>query len=140
MVATVDRGLFERDFWSIEIAGERPDISSTSGFCIWRKNCRAYAESDSTYFRCPSAKIVSNARDDFPLPERPVNTTILLRGTSTEMFFKLWVRAPLITILSSIVLGVACPVANAKRCGTGVRTSALNDDFTCPDRSIGACF
>ena len=37
-IATVDRGLFERDFWSIEMAGERPEISSTSGFCIWRRN------------------------------------------------------------------------------------------------------
>ena len=27
-------------------------------------------------FRCPSAKIVSNASDDFPEPESPVNTTI----------------------------------------------------------------
>src|SRR3989338_6005819 len=99
MVATVERGLFERLFWSIEIAGERPDISSTSGFCIWRRNCRAYAESDSTYLRCPSANIVSNASDDLPLPERPVNTTILLRGIYTLTFLRLWVRAPLMTIL-----------------------------------------
>src|SRR3989344_691890 len=94
MVATVDRGFDERDFWSMEIAGERPVISSTSGFCIWWRNCRAYAESDSTYLRCPSAKMVSNAKDDFPLPESPVKTIILLRGISTVMFFKLWVRAP----------------------------------------------
>src|SRR3989344_3546959 len=99
MVATVERGLLERLFWSMEIAGDRPDISSTSGFCICRKNCRAYAESDSTYLRWPSAKIVSNAKDDFPLPDSPVNTTILLRGISTEIFFRLWVRAPFMTIL-----------------------------------------
>src|SRR3989344_1377441 len=99
MVATVERGLLERLFWSMEIAGESPDISSTSGFCICRRNCRAYAESDSTYFRCPSAKIVSNANDDFPEPESPVNTTILFRGISTVIFFKLWVFAPLTIIL-----------------------------------------
>src|SRR3990167_10116022 len=99
MVATVERGLLERLFWSVEIAGERPVISSTSGFCICRKNCRAYAESDYTYLRWPSAKMVSNARDDFPEPESPVNTTILLRGISTEIFFRLCVRAPLIMIL-----------------------------------------
>src|SRR3989344_4932266 len=99
MVATVERGLLERLFWSMEIAGESPDISSTSGFCICRKNCRAYAESDSTYFRCPSAKMVSNASEDFPLPESPVKTTILWRGTSTLIFFKLCVRAPFMTIL-----------------------------------------
>src|SRR3989338_8306297 len=104
MVATVERGLFERLFWSIEIAGERPDISSTSGFCIWRRNCRAYAESDSTYRRWPSAKIVSNAKDDFPLPESPVKTIILLRGNSTVIFFKLCVRAPLMMILSALVI------------------------------------
>src|SRR3989338_196568 len=94
MVATVERGLLERDFWSMDIAGESPMISSTSGFCICRRNCRAYAESDSTYRRCPSAKIVSNASEDFPLPERPVMTVIAPRGISTEMFFRLCVRAP----------------------------------------------
>src|SRR3989338_5996374 len=99
MVATVERGLLERDFWSMEIAGERPVISSTSGFCIWRKNWRAYAESDSTYLRWPSAKIVSKAKDDFPEPESPVKTTILFRGISTVMFFRLCVLAPLTTIL-----------------------------------------
>src|SRR3989344_2514443 len=99
MVATVEGGLFERLFWSIEMAGERPVISSTSGFCIWRKNWRAYAERDSTYLRWPSAKMVSKAKDDFPEPESPVNTTILFRGISTAMFFKLWVRAPFTMIL-----------------------------------------
>src|SRR3989344_9697457 len=101
MVATVDRGFDERDFWSMEIAGERPVISSTSGFCIWWRNCRAYAESDSTYRRCPSAKMVSNAKDDFPLPESPVNTTILLRGISTVTSLRLWVRAPFTIIFSA---------------------------------------
>src|SRR3989344_4731107 len=43
--------------------------------------------------------MVSNASEDFPLPESPVKTTILLRGISTLMFFRLCVRAPFITIL-----------------------------------------
>src|SRR3989338_484459 len=107
MVATVERGLLERLFWSMEIAGESPDISSTSGFCICRKNCRAYAESDSTYLRWPSAKMVSNASDDFPLPESPVKTIILLRGISTDTFFKLCVRAPFMTIFSFISLSLS---------------------------------
>ena len=102
MVATVERGLFDRLFWSIEIAGERPTISSTSGFCICRKNCLAYEERDSTYLRWPSAKIVSKASEDFPEPERPVKTTILFRGISTVIFFKLWVLAPLTIIFSSL--------------------------------------
>ena len=37
-VPTVDRGLREVVFCSIEIAGERPSIESTSGFCINSKN------------------------------------------------------------------------------------------------------
>lgn len=52
------------------------------------------------YLLCPSAKIVSNAKEDFPDPESPVNTTILLRGSSKLIFFKLWVRAPRMIILS----------------------------------------
>jgi hypothetical protein len=47
-VPTVERGLREVVFWSIEIAGERPSIESTSGFSIIWRNCRAYADSDST--------------------------------------------------------------------------------------------
>ena len=35
--------------------GASPSISSTSGFSMRSRNCRAYAESDSTYRRCPSA-------------------------------------------------------------------------------------
>ena len=35
-------------FCSIEIAGERPSIRSTSGFSICSRNWRAYADSDST--------------------------------------------------------------------------------------------
>ena len=48
IVPTVERGLREVDFWSIEIAGERPSMKSTSGFSICPRNCRAYADSDST--------------------------------------------------------------------------------------------
>jgi hypothetical protein len=34
MVPTVDRGLREVDFWSIETAGDRPSMKSTSGLSI----------------------------------------------------------------------------------------------------------
>jgi hypothetical protein len=47
-VPTVERGLREVVFWSIEIAGERPSMWSTSGFSIIWRNCLAYADSDST--------------------------------------------------------------------------------------------
>jgi hypothetical protein len=32
----------------MEMAGESPSMESTSGFSIIPRNCRAYAESDST--------------------------------------------------------------------------------------------
>ena len=38
-----------------QMAGDRPSMESTSGFSISPRNWRAYAESDSTYLRCPSA-------------------------------------------------------------------------------------
>src|SRR5262245_53342988 len=38
--------------------------------------------------------MVSNARLDLPEPERPVTTTRLSRGISTETFFRLCTRAP----------------------------------------------
>jgi hypothetical protein len=47
-VPTVERGFLEVVFWSIEIAGERPSIESTSGFSIIWRNWRAYADRLST--------------------------------------------------------------------------------------------
>src|SRR5262245_32546622 len=38
--------------------------------------------------------MVSKARLDLPEPERPVTTISLSRGISTEMFLRLWTRAP----------------------------------------------
>jgi len=40
-VPTVERGLRDVVFWSMEIAGESPSIESTSGFSIICRNCRA---------------------------------------------------------------------------------------------------
>ena len=48
MVPTVERGLCEVDFCSMEIAGDKPSMWSTSGFSIIDRNCRAYDDSDST--------------------------------------------------------------------------------------------
>ena len=48
--------------------------------------------------RWPSAKMMSNARVDFPDPESPVTTTSSSRGISKEMFFKLCSLAPLMQI------------------------------------------
>ena len=38
--------------------------------------------------------MVSNASDDFPDPETPVITVSWLWGIESEMFFRLWTRAP----------------------------------------------
>jgi hypothetical protein len=54
-VPTVERGLRLAPFWSMEMAGDRPSIWSTSGFSICPRNCRAYADRLSTYRRWPSA-------------------------------------------------------------------------------------
>jgi hypothetical protein len=48
MVPTVERGFVPVVFCSIEIVGERPRMWSYFGFSICPRNCRAYAESDST--------------------------------------------------------------------------------------------
>src|SRR6266851_3753010 len=103
MVPTVDRGLRLADFWSIDTAGDSPSMKSTSGLSIWPRNCLAYADSDSTYRRWPSAKIVSNARLDLPDPDRPVNTIIASRGKSSETSFRLCSRAPRTTSRSATV-------------------------------------
>ena len=96
---TVERGLWEVVFWSIEIAGDNPEIESTSGFSIPPKNCLAYALKDSTNRLCPSLKIVSNAKVDLPLPLNPVKTTKEYLGISKSIFFKLFSLAPLTNIV-----------------------------------------
>src|SRR5215470_3397414 len=43
--------------------------------------------------------MVSNARLDLPEPESPVTTTSWSRGISSEMFLRLWTRAPCTAIV-----------------------------------------
>src|SRR5690349_10454130 len=106
MVPTVDRGLRLVDFWSIDTAGDNPSMKSTSGLSIWPRNCRAYADNDSTYRRWPSAKIVSKASDDLPDPDNPVNTMSASRGRSRSTLRRLCSRAPL-TIRRSATLSLS---------------------------------
>jgi len=54
-VPTVDRGLWDVDFCSMEMAGDSPSMVSMSGFSIIERNWRAYVDKDSTYRRWPSA-------------------------------------------------------------------------------------
>src|ERR1039457_1944575 len=104
MVPTVDRGFRDAAFWSIDTAGDNPSMKSTSGLSIWPRNCRAYADRDSTYRRCPSAKIVSNARLAFPDPDNQVNTIMESRGSSSDTSFRLCSRAPRTTRRSATAL------------------------------------
>src|SRR3954471_18768077 len=90
-------------------------MKSTLGFSIWPRNWRAYAESDSTYRRWPSAYSVSKARDDLPEPETPVSTTNLSRGISTSTPFRLCSRAPLMTILSLDIAALPGLLSHTKR-------------------------
>ena len=62
------------------------------------RNWRAYELRLSTYMRCPSAKSVSKASDDFPEPDKPVITTSLFRGMATLRFLRLLTRDLLITM------------------------------------------
>src|SRR3954465_13923438 len=103
MVPTVDRGLRLVDFWSIDTAGERPSMKSTSGLSIWPRNWRAYADSDSTYRRWPSAKIVSKARLDFPEPDSPVKTISASRGRWGGRALGLGPRGPRTTRRSNVI-------------------------------------
>src|SRR3954454_2552319 len=138
MVPTVERGFRFVDFWSIETAGDRPSMKSTSGLSIWPRNCRAYADSDSTYRRCPSAKIVSNASEDLPDPDSPVNTTSASRGSSMDTSLRLCSRAPR-TISRSLTSpshgsggGVGRPVGPLPMLGGGADRHVLDDDSGTP--------
>src|SRR5215467_10303369 len=82
-------------------------MKSTSGLSIWPRNCLAYADSDSTYRRWPSAKIVSNARLDLPEPDSPVNTIMASLGRSSETSLRLCSRAPRTTSRSATVRSVS---------------------------------
>src|SRR5512143_3114563 len=51
--------------------------------------------------RCASIAMVSKTREDLPEPDTPVNTVIFLLGILTETFFRLFSRAPLISMYSA---------------------------------------
>ena len=60
------------------------------------------------YRRCPSAKMVSNAKEDLPEPLRPVMTVRRLRGMETLIFFRLCTRAPITSMFESDFPILAC--------------------------------
>ena len=66
---------------------------STFGLSSRPRNRLAYDDKDSTYLRCPSAKIVSKTNVLLPDPEGPVTTTSLSRGISTSIDLRLFSSA-----------------------------------------------
>jgi hypothetical protein len=63
---------------------------------------------------------VSNASELFPDPDTPLTTVSLPCGISQEMFFRLWVRAPRITIASFDELKGKTPAV--KNCSGATQT------------------
>src|SRR5688572_12767803 len=120
------------------IDGQMPSMRSTSGFSIRSRNCRAYAESDSTYRRCPSAYTVSNASDALPEPLTPVITIRRPAGKLTSIFWRLWVRAPRTTIAPEL-LAAGCMVflrsldAARGRAGKHAMLADMSRDRVCGD-------
>jgi hypothetical protein len=93
IVPTVERGLRFVDFWSIDTAGSALDEVDVGAIHLTEELARVRAQRLDVA-PLASAKIVSNARDDLPDPERPVKTTSESRGMSRSTFLRLWTRAP----------------------------------------------
>src|SRR3990170_861715 len=81
--------------------------------------------------------IVSKASDDLPEPERPVNTMSRLRGSSSETFFRLCSRAPLMTMDSVDMArpraeGGDCTACLRPNCRGGIRCRGAGAHLACP--------
>ena len=76
------------------MAGVRPDTPANSAWSVRWTNRRAQVEKLSANRCCPSAKIVSKASDDLPLPDTPVMTVSRSRGISTSISRRLCVATP----------------------------------------------
>src|SRR5262249_15416244 len=74
--------------------------------------------------------MVSKASEDFPEPLRPVITVKVLRGISTEMFFRLCWRAPL-TVIFLMDMGL---INLGKRAGTAASPKSFTPQSG-PERS-----
>src|SRR5580698_2072660 len=119
------------------IAGERFASASTSGWPLRGRKLCTKVGNVSLSRRWDSAAIVSNTSDDFPEPETPVKTVILRRGMSTEMFCRLFSRAPRTWMTPKrsdskdegdmLLLTIAVQVAHGELVRRG---GACRDDFT----------
>src|SRR5918998_336177 len=81
--------------------------------------------------------MVSKASEDFPLPERPVTTTMTSRGSETVTFFRLWSRAPRTTIWLSAIL--FSPSRSSLGKYTAPCQRANGYILACPDSIIRPC-
>src|SRR5215217_6683579 len=74
--------------------------ASASGWEYFGKKFRTNMLKFSLSRRCDSVAIVSNTMDDLPEPDTPVKMVIFRLGIRNETFFKLFSRAPRISIYS----------------------------------------
>src|SRR6185436_19781221 len=75
-------------------------MASASGWEYFGKKFRTNMLKFSLSRRWDSVAIVSNTMDDLPEPETPVKMVILRLGIRNETFFKLFSRAPRISMYS----------------------------------------
>ena len=94
IVPTVERGLRFVVFWSIETAGAQPlDEVDVRLVHLPQKLARVRRQRfDIPALALGEQRIERN--EDLPEPDRPVNTTMRLRGNSKSTFLRLCSRAP----------------------------------------------
>src|SRR5215211_1098323 len=78
----------------------RFSMASASGCEYFGRKFRTNILKFSLSRRCDSVAIVSNTIDDLPEPETPVKMVIFRLGMRNETFFKLFSRAPRISMYS----------------------------------------
>src|SRR5689334_8134424 len=91
--------------------------ASASGCEYFGKKFRTNMLKFSFSRRCDSVAIVSNTMDDFPEPDTPVKIVILRLGIRSETFFKLFSRAPRISIYSWGIVAPLHSLSNIKAMG-----------------------
>src|SRR6266542_6143653 len=94
----------------------RFSMASASGWEYLGKKFRTNLLKFSFSRRCDSVAMVSNTMDDLPEPQTPVKMVILRLGMRSETFFKLFSRAPRISIYSCGIVSplYVLPNSNAK--------------------------
>src|SRR4051794_40284026 len=115
IVPTVEREFPPIRFWSITMAADRFSMTSTLGRPYLGIRLRTNAVYVSLSWRPASAAMVSKTSDDLPEPDTPVKTVIFRLGMRTETFFRLFSRAPAISM--TLVSTVAPQLVGRGRAG-----------------------